>query len=62
MDDHVRETLRQRLERALDAIDRLRPVASERAFQPVAVGPGRPSRRHARRVRPVRAWSRLVRI
>jgi len=61
MDDLARETLRRRFERALDAIDRLRPAPAKRAFQPVPVG--RLGRRSSlRAVRPVRAWSRLVGI
>jgi hypothetical protein len=61
MDDQVRESLRQRLERTVEAIGRIRLAPARRALEPVAVGPGRRSTRH-RNVRPVRAWSRLVRI
>jgi len=61
MDDHVLE-IRQRLDHARLAIDRLRSSTAKRAFQPVPVVPDAVAHVPARRVRPVRAWSRLVRI
>jgi len=62
MDDHVLDTVRQRLDRAREAIGHLPINTAKRAFQPVPVVPPQVARVPSRRVRPVRAWSRLVRI
>ncbi|HET9345445.1 MAG TPA: hypothetical protein VFO05_07070 [Candidatus Limnocylindrales bacterium] len=63
MDDMTRQALRRRLVRALDVLDRLGPARYDPALQPVRLTrPPVQSRRHGRTIRPVRAWSRLVRI
>ncbi|MFL5726829.1 MAG: hypothetical protein ACJ77F_10865 [Chloroflexota bacterium] len=62
MDNTARDALRKQIERALDAVERLKPSHLERSLQPVPVGPGSRNRPVRRTIRPVRSWSRLVRI
>jgi hypothetical protein len=62
MDDQRREPLRQHVERALDTLDRMRQVPRRRALHPVPVALGPVSPQRTRPVRPIRAWSRLIRI
>jgi len=62
MDDTTRKALRRRLERAIEALDRLGPTRFDPAMQPVPLRLSPRGRRDGRTVRPVRSWSRLVRI